>query len=317
VVLVIWFVRRSLVEAWNQLGQHPWQLSAGWLGVAAVLYVSALFLCGVFWYRALRALGQDVRFLEAMRAYYVGHLGKYVPGKAMVVILRAALVKSHRVDTGIAAATVFLETLTWMAVGSSLAAAYLAVHLRQEHVYLVGAIGLMLLAGLPTCPPVFVRLARWAGVGRSNPLTLASLQKLGYRTIALGWLLMGAGWGLMGLSLWATLRAMAVPMVSPASDIPLCAASAALATVAGFVVLFIPAGLGVREAALAILLTPYLADSTPDPELVAWVSAAVFRMVSMVSELAISGILYIACLRKRDPPPEIAQPTVVKPRRKL
>lgn len=268
-----------------------------------MLYLSALFTSGVFWYRALRALGQDVRFFEAMRAYYVGHLGKYVPGKALVVILRTALVRSRRVDTGIAAASVFLETLTWIAVGSFLAAAYLAVHFRHEPRYLLGAIGLMLVASLPTCPPIFVRLARRAGVGRSNAITLARLHQLDYRTIASGWILMGVGWTLMGLTLWATLRAMAIPMVNPVSDIPLCVASAAMATVAGFVVLFIPGGLGVREATLVILLSPYLAETTPHPELLAWVIAALFRMVSMVSEVAISGILYVAYLRKRDAHP--------------
>jgi uncharacterized membrane protein YbhN (UPF0104 family) len=300
--LVIWFVHRSLIDAWKQVDEHPWQLDFRWLGVAGVFYVSALFACGVFWYRALRALEQDARFLETMRAYYIGHLGKYVPGKAMVVVLRATLLRSHRVDTGIAAATVFLETLTWMTVGSFLAAAYLAVHLRQQHFYLLGAIGLMLVAGLPTCPPVFIRLARRAGVGRSNPVTLGKLRQLKYRTMAAGWALMIVGWTLMGLTFWATLRAMAVPMNNPLGDLPLCTAATALATVVGFIMVFIPAGLGVREAALAVLMTPYLMQVTPDPELVAWVGAALFRLVTVVSDVAISGIVYVACLPKWSAP---------------
>jgi len=301
--LVIWFVRRSLIDAWKQVDEHPWQLNLWWLAVAGACYLSALLPSGIFWYRVLRALGQDARWFETLRAYYIGHVGKYVPGKAMVVVLRAALLRSHRVDTGIAAATVFLETLTWMTVGSFLAAAYLAVRLGQQHVYLFGAIGLMLAAGLPTYPPVFIRLARWAGVGRSNPVTLERLGRLNARTMAWGWMLMIVGWALMGLTFWATLRAVGAPMGNLLGDLPLCTASAALATVAGFVAVFTPAGLGVREAALAFLMTPYLAQLTPDPELVAWIGAALLRLVNVMSEAAISGILYLAYLGQRKAPP--------------
>ena len=43
--------------------------------------------------RTLRVLGQSVSLPLALRAYYIGQLGKYVPGKALVVILRAGLVR--------------------------------------------------------------------------------------------------------------------------------------------------------------------------------------------------------------------------------
>ena len=60
--------------------------------------------------------------LETTRAYYVGHLGKYVPGKALVVIIRTGLISGPRVDTTVAAVSIFIETLTMMAVGAFLAA---------------------------------------------------------------------------------------------------------------------------------------------------------------------------------------------------
>jgi uncharacterized membrane protein YbhN (UPF0104 family) len=301
-VLVIWFIRRTLVDAWGQLfddsdpAKHRvWQFHWEWLLAAGAIYVAALLPAGFFWYRALRALGQEARLAETLRAYFIGHLGKYVPGKAMVVILRVGLISGHRVHAGIAAASVFLETLTWIAVASFLAAACLAVQLRGHAWFLAGALGLLVAATLPTIPPIFVRLAKWARVGRSDPVVAAHLHNLRWPTLLLGWGLMAAGWLLMGLCYWATLQAMGVNVGAPWEHLPWLVASVALATVLGFLAVFIPAGMGVREAALAELMIPYL-DTFPafrqDAAAVAVLSAVLLRLVSLVSELTVSGILY-------------------------
>ncbi len=305
IVLVLGFVGHSIAKAWTQLEGQPHRMLPGWLVLSGLLYLLALLPAGIFWYSALKSLGQKPRLGETLRAYLIGHLGKYVPGKAMVVVLRAGLVRSHRVDTVVAAASVFLETLTWIAVGSFLAAAFLAVQFRQHHVYLAGAIGLMFVAGLPTWPPAFARLARLAGVGRANPAALDQLARFSYRRLALGWLLMTLGWGLMGLSYWASLVSMGVPVGGAAAGLPRFTASVALATVIGFVAIVIPAGLGVREVALVTLMEPYLRDLVPDPMAEAWISAAVFRLVSVVAEATISIILYVAVrARPKELPPE-------------
>jgi len=302
IALVVWFVRRTLVEGWSQLGDYQWGLGFAWLVLAGGLYLLALCPAAVFWFCCLRALGQQPHLGETLRAYFIGHLGKYVPGKAMVVVIRAAMIGGHRVDTGVAAASVFLETLTWVASGSFLAAAYLAVRVSHQHMAVLGAVALMALAGLPTLPPVFARLARLAGVGRSDPQTVAKLHRLGFRTILLGWMIMPLGWAFMGLAYWATLRGIGLAQLDAIAELPRYTAAIALATVAGFAAIFLPAGVGVREAALVELTIPYLRGFAPQAELVAWVSAVLIRLVSVVSELVISGILYLIGLPRRNEP---------------
>src|SRR5690606_23913962 len=115
---------------------------------------------------------------------------------------------SERVATGIAAASVFYETLTMMAVGAFLAAAILAGWFREHWGFAAVAASLSLAALLPTLPPVFRRLARLAGIGRKSPDVEERLERLGYATLTWGWVSIAGGWVLMGLSLWATLRGM-------------------------------------------------------------------------------------------------------------
>lgn len=116
VVVVVWFIRRTLVNAWQELGKHPLHLNFAWLAASGGLYLLGSLLCGLFWHRVLRTLGQNVSLSIALRAYFIGHLGKYVPGKAMVVILRAGLVRGPGVEAPLAVVSVFFETLTMMSV---------------------------------------------------------------------------------------------------------------------------------------------------------------------------------------------------------
>jgi hypothetical protein len=302
--VVVWFVGRTIVEAWSQLGQHPWQFHVGWIVAAGGFYLLALLPPALFWYQCLWAMGQHPHFFEAIRAYYIGHLGKYVPGKAMVVVIRAGLIGGRRVDVGVAAASVFLETLTWFAVGSFLAAGYLVATASRTDTVFWAALALMIATGLPTLPAVFPRLARLAGVGRADPEIVEKLHRLRFGTIFLGWFLMTVGWILMGMAYWATLRALGFSEVALVPAMPRFTAAVALATAAGFIAVVVPAGVGVREAALVKIIIPYLRGVTRQPELVAWAAALLLRLVSVVSELGISSILYAAGMSRRKAPPK-------------
>ena len=182
VAIVFWFVRDTILTGLGKLGQHPLRLQPGWLVAAGGLYLLGLLPAGLFWHRILQTLGQDAQLGETLRAYYIGHLGKYVPGKAMVVVLRTGLIRSHRVNTAVAAVSVFFETLTMMSVGAFIAAAILAVWFREQGFLCLVALGLMIGSGLPIVPPVFRRLVRMAGVGKSDPAVAAKIENLGWRS---------------------------------------------------------------------------------------------------------------------------------------
>jgi len=305
---VVWGVQRTLLQAIADLDEYPWSRFDAywpwWLAASAALYLVGLLPMALYWRRALVVLGQRPGMLETARAYYVGHLGKYVPGKALVVILRAGMIRSQRVDTGLAAASVFFETLTMMAVGAALAAVMLAVFLRDGQGLLWLALGLGVLAGVPTWPPVFRRLARWAGVGRSDPALRERLQRIDFRLTLLGWLVMVVGWCFLALSMWAVLRAMGVQGVSLADHWPVYLAAVTLAMVAGFLSL-LPGGLGVRDLILAQIMIPYLKSlpAAGSAVVAAYASAILLRLVWLAAELIISGVLYVGIRRKSEPPP--------------
>ena len=303
VAAILWWVYGTIVDGWAELAERDegqWNWKPGWLVLAGGMYLLGLMPFGLFWRRVLRDLGQDARLGETLRAYYIGHLGKYVPGKAMVVVIRTGLIRSHRVDTAVAAVSVFFETLTMMAVGAFAAAAYLAIFLREEALWSWAAAALTVISLTPTIPPIFKRLVRLARVGKSDPKIAQKIENLGYKTLIMGWLLSLAGWLLLGLSYWATLKAMGLEGLDPLRDLPCYVAGVALAVVAGFLLLILPGGVGVREAFLAKVMLSYLdALKQPSPNSTAWASAFLLRLVWTVSELIIAGIMYAALMTQR------------------
>jgi uncharacterized membrane protein YbhN (UPF0104 family) len=295
VVLVVCFIHRTLVAAWRQLSEQTWHFSLPWLTLAGIFYLAGTLCCGLFWHRVLRAMGQQAGLGETLRAYYIGHLGKYVPGKAMVVVLRAGLIRSHQVDATLAAISVFFETLTMMAVGAFWAAAIVAIWFRSEPLLFWASLGMMCAAGIPTLPPVFRRLVRLTGAQKWNAATEAGLAGIGYRTVCIGWCLNTLNWVILGLSLWAVVRSLGIEEANAADQLPVCTASVSLATVAGFLS-FVPGGAVVREAVLTVLMNPQFGEGA------AVAGAILLRLVWLVSELVISGILYGSARRLRTRP---------------
>ena len=289
VAVVLWLVRATMMQSWNYLVEHPRSLRPYWLALSGGLYLLALLPEGLFWHWALKALGQDVGLLETLRAYYIGHLGKYVPGKAMVVVLRTGLIHSQRVDTSIAVASVFLETLTMMAVGGCIAVPVLALWFSHNPAFIAAAVGTAIVGGLPTLPPVFSRLARMLGVGRSSPAVAEKLAGFDYRTLICGWLIMLFGWVVMGTSLWAMLRGLNFE-ANLAQAWYMYTAIVAMAVVVGFASM-IPGGLFAREAVFTGLLAPLLGCSAST----ALIVAAALRLTWLLAELLISAIIYFGC----------------------
>ena len=305
-MLVVWFVGGTLYKGCRDLASQEWTIHWPWIFAATGFYLLGLLPAGLFWFVVLKRLGQKTRLLETLRAYYIGHLGKYVPGKAMVVVLRAGLIKSDRVSASVAAASVFFETLTMMASGAFISAVIIAIWFREQTFLLLLAVGLMLVAGLPTIPWVFRLLVKLARVGKGDPQIEEKVRRVSFGTLFFGWCCMTACWTLLGLSLWATIGAFGGDTSDLLIHMPRYIACVSLAMVAGFLALVAPAGLGVREMVLLPLLVPFFNRGVGalSAEAAATLAAVLLRLVWLFAELFMAATLFLL-VRPRAVAPEI------------
>ena len=302
-VIVAFFIGRAVVKAFDQMqaeGVTLASLNPWWLALAGVLFLVAQIPLAWFWRQAMWQLGQRPCWSRTLYAYYLGSLGKYVPGKAMVVVLRTGFVRGPQVDPTIAALCVFIETLTMMAAGGFLGAVlvlFTGSPIGETWLVYPLAIGLMLATGIPTIPPIFRFVVKVLRVSRAKADVNELLERLDYRLMAQGWLANLVAWPIMGLSLWAALKAMPETehaLGSPWEQLPLLTASIALAVVAGFVSM-LPGGVGVRELVLNLLMTPTFGR-------LAIVSIILLRLAWLMAEVALSRSLYVSGKRMRQAP---------------
>ena len=299
-LVVVWIANR-LSKDWTEISQYDWRPRPGWLLASGLFYLAAYLPSAYFWRLSIRWLGGAPGVFSAFKAFYVSQLGKYVPGKALVVVIRSALVANDKTKASVAAICVFYETLTMMATGALLSALIVAVYFREHWLYSALALLTAVCVGLPLLPPIFVRVLSILRVGKNDPTLQERFRALTWRSLFVGVGLTSVLWLFFGLSLWAAIGALGVAVGPFLPSAHLLIAASALAVVFGFAVAVAPGGLGVREAALTILLIPFFETLLQAPEnsafttgaeTLATIVALVQRLVSIVAEIAAVAAFY-------------------------
>ena len=218
-IAIVW----TAVKATKQLSESSLgftDIGYVWWICAIGVYIVAMFLSCLFWHRVLVALGQSPKFGQSLMAFYASQLGKYVPGKAMVVVIRTDLIRGDDVRTAPAAASVFVETLTWLFVGAAVASLMLVVWFRDQTFLQITAGILMVVAGVLTWPSIFRSIALKMGTVRGRNVA-KMFEGLSLATMSYGWFVIAIGWCLNGSSLWLVLKGLPGTDVV-ASDYPFC-----------------------------------------------------------------------------------------------
>ncbi len=209
------------------------------LGLAALLQMFRVLL---------GALGSPLPVRASAQILFIGQLGKYLPGSVWPVLAQMELAAAHQVPRRRSASasilTMLLSLLTGILVGlvmlpfSKGAAPY-----RWVFLFAPALLVCLYPRLLNRIIDRLLRLARRPAL--EQPLTGRAV------ATALGWgILM---WAFYGLQIWL----MAEPLgLDSGSGVLLAIGAFAFAWCAGFLVIFLPAGAGVREYVLLLLLGP-------------------------------------------------------------
>ena len=266
-----------------------------WLFAAAGLYAVGLCPAILVLARALASLGIRPPMRAVAAAQIIGHIGKYVPGKAMVIILRAAVLnrarQQNQATISIRAATIAItiETLMVIATGASLALVLLAFLDTPAWIRSAGAV-VAVGAMVGTWPPLMRLVISRRLVGGSLPFHWTTGDMLA------SWAWNALAWSLFGGSMMAVILALPESVRSSMSQsygvlYITSFATVALAVVAGFLS-FLPSGAGARELVISAMLAPAIGPSG------AVVAAILLRLIYLAVELLMAGIAWCLLPKK-------------------
>ncbi|HYE90636.1 MAG TPA: lysylphosphatidylglycerol synthase domain-containing protein, partial [Terriglobales bacterium] len=276
------FLGRTIVRNSDALRDFDWDVDAGLLGASLVAHVVVLSWGVVVWHRVLlhTTSAAPAPLGSLMHIWFVSSVARYIPGKIWQFVAAAQLASR----AGLASAAIL--TSLAVQVGFTLLAAALvaAATLPLPDSWPVGRAALLvgaLIAAVLLSHPRVLRTAlglipralhrdvvSWGGAWRDGIVLLA---------------LSVVSWLLYGVAFWLFVAAL---VELPAAALLPLAGVNALSFLAGYVVFVVPAGLGVREAAMTTLLAEMI------PVYVGVVVAALSRLWTIAAELIGAG----ACL---------------------
>ncbi|MDY6765996.1 MAG: lysylphosphatidylglycerol synthase domain-containing protein [Candidatus Nanohaloarchaea archaeon] len=271
--LVVVFLGRAAVQAYQDYtGLPPFDTAAVSLALVALgVHAAAL---PVKWYYLMRAEGADLGFLETGKIFYISQLSSYIPGG-----LWQYLEMGYRAagdGTGLDEVAHSVAYLTGVTVTSALCYASLAAAAAFPAYRLPALAAAALIAGGTVLSADIVeRLKRWLRQWIAVPPYQPSRRTLGtlFAVSITLWLVAG---------IFVFFLVDAVAAVTSGQFAAVSGAFAA-AWAAGFLVLVVPGGLGVREGVLIYLLGPVF----PRPAVLAVTVLA--RVLMMAGEVVMAA----------------------------
>jgi hypothetical protein len=284
---VLAFAAAYLARHGAELRSHAWHADPASLAASAAAGGLALVVFGLLWVALLRQTVPGTPVGEAFRVWAVSNLARYVPGKVWQVSGLAWLAHRSGIPAGRAVATSLVLQGLALVTGVLLLAATLRGRLAEalggtaEVALVAVAAGGLALYLSPVFDALETGASRLLGAAAAPP-RLGAARKLAFGAGTL------AGWTLYGASFWFLLDGVARADVGPAT-----ATGTFLAGyLAGFLAIFAPGGLGVREAVTAVLLAPHLSGP------VALTAALLSRVVLTAMELVVAGVSWLASGRE-------------------
>lgn len=290
-LLVTWFIFRRVgvqLEDLEGLDAGAWRPHAGLLAAASALLLAGYGMSAALWGWMVRDLGGPrVPMGTAVRTFFIANLGRYIPGKVWQIAGLALLAREKGVSASVAAGAAVMGQAFALAgatlVGST---AFLGAGGELRGVGLVIS-GLALVGvALASVPSVLRALLRlWFRLSRrAEPERLEAGPGFALRWVALYTL----NWSLYAISFWLLVRAFGRP-----GTLLETAPAFAAAYVVGYLAVFSPAGLGVREGILTAFLAP-VAGQGPAAAL-----SVLARLWTTVVEVVPAGALWLRHLQLR------------------
>jgi len=275
VVVAVGIGAYAIDKEWNQV-HH----ALGEIGLVASLEALLALLVMQYatlrqWQALLAGLGSPVRTTTAGRIFFIGQLGKYIPGSLWPVLTQMELGARANIPRARSASASILTMILSLATGLLVAAATLPfAHYSAGYDWIFILVPVILVC---LYPKVLNPLLNWLfklikRPGLDQPVTLTMLSK------ALAWSLLA--WIANGTQIWV----LADKLGAPAGRTALIALGGyAFAWCVGFIIVFAPAGAGGRDALLILALSPLIGHQA------GLAVALVSRGVNTISDLIVAG----------------------------
>lgn len=295
----LWFAFVTIGRHWDSVRSAGRALTPDWgrvvLSAALVLACYAVLI--ETWRRMVRTWGSALGFGTAARIWLVSNLGRYVPGKVWqigamgVLAQRAGVAPEAAVGSSLVLAIVNILAGLVVILGRG-SGALAVMHVPLAVTLTASAAALVATLTLPWALPGLVRLFNTT-TGRSVHIPRVPLAAIlsAFVGCALAWVGYGVAFALFAAAL--------VPAPEAATTNAHVVAFA-LSYLAGYLAVFAPGGIGVRELSLAALLTGWLGYGSGDAGVLVLTSRVWLTVLEVLPGAALLAAAALTNIRTRS-----------------
>ena len=291
-VVVLAAVVYAVVQNWSDVSVHLSQISGGTFALSALAAAVGTWLTMLGWRVVLADLGSDLHLAPASGVYFVGQLGKYLPGSLWSVLVQADMAGRLGVPRRRTAVAGFLAIGFALLAGGLIGLPAASLLLGGDSGRAAGSDGFdwWLLFAVPVivvlCVPRLLNAIIAAGLRllRRAPLEHELSGSAVVRTVVV----MVLAWCAFGVHTLLLARAVSSDgLLHPGLTVA-AMSGYALSVSLGMLTVVLPAGLGAREGLLTLVLATAL--PTPAAAAVAITSRFIVTIVDVLA--AFAGWLY-------------------------
>lgn len=251
------FLARSIYTNWEQIREYPWQFDLPLLALAVVFGSTWFFLRAWIWAQLVHEMHEKLPYWPAFRVFMISEVARYVPGKIWQYVSRIYLAERYNIPPALTLTSALIELLLIMvaAGGITLAnASRVLPQLEEQYrplvvVGILAALALVHPRSLRTWSRLLARFLRQEWVPfdvRYSHLVMILMASL------LTWVLAGMGFACFVQSLTPSAAGRTVQLIT------IYAASWLI----GLLAVVVPAGVGVREGTMTVLLAMMMPHPT-------------------------------------------------------
>jgi uncharacterized membrane protein YbhN (UPF0104 family) len=251
VVAVLFFVGLKVSENWTEIRASSATLHFDWalLAASAACVLASYAILIWTWQRTVRAWGERLNFGEGARIWFISNLGRYIPGKVWQIGAMGVMAQRAGVSPTAAVGSSLVVSIVNVLVGIAVAFASGAGNLGAPAWAMpLTVVAALLTIATPWLLPMATRLA--SSLLRREIKT----PQLPHSAIWIAAIGCTAAWILYGVAF----RFLHISVLGAATGNAMHSTAAFTASyIAGFLFLFAPGGIGIRELVLQQLLVRF------------------------------------------------------------
>lgn len=286
--MVFWFVGRALVRAWRDYQANALDVQLSW---TPILISGLIFLCTYAvlietWRAVVRQWGERLGYVDAARIWTISNLTRYLPLKIWQIPVMGRMAHRAGISPVAAAGAAIIGLVVNITAGFIIGLALSPAMLESAR---PGAarIGTLFAAvaavGLLALPWLVPRLLRIASRVVRRPIEVGALPMRAIGIALVGNLI---AWVMYGAAFRQFARGVVGDVPGSLAD---WVAAWAISYVVGYIFLFLPAGIGIREGALLSVL-PAAGLANPSEAVVLAVASRLWLTILEI----VPGLVFLA-----------------------